>query len=106
MRCLNGGTLLYLNSFRRKLLPIVVQSPRSHILWLALRHADDDVAVPRPGVIAIVLARTRRMIRVRVIPTYNIQLLLPGKLFRIEYILRRDRKAVLRRIIAAIDKRK
>src|SRR2546430_10279548 len=105
MRCLTGGALLYLISFRRNLLPVVVQPPRSHVLWLALRHADDDVAVPRPGVIAIVLARTRRMIRVRVIPANNIQPLLPCGLFRIEYVLRRDGKAVPRRIIATIDKR-
>src|ERR1041384_2730565 len=53
--------------FRRKRMAIIVQTPRSHILRRAIVHADDDVAIPRPGVILIELAGPRGMIRMRMI---------------------------------------
>src|SRR5216684_4307047 len=51
-----------LNPFRRKLLAVVVQTPRSHVLGRAVLHAHDNVAVPRPGVIAVIFAWPRRIV--------------------------------------------
>src|SRR5437660_1123303 len=62
-----------LDTFGRKGLAIVTQAPRSHILRRAMVHADDDVAIPRPGVILIILAGLRRMIRMRMIPPDDLQ---------------------------------
>src|SRR5260370_42322596 len=81
---------------------VVAQSPRSHLLRLALGYAHDDVAVPRPSVLAVILAGSRRMIRMRMIPANHIQPLLARGLLRIPYILRVPRKAISRRIFAAV----
>src|SRR5579859_7152757 len=84
----NRRAALDLNCFGRKLLAIVIQPPRSHILRLTFGDADDDVAVPRPCVLAIVFARARRMIRMRVIPPNDIQALLARHFFRFDDVRR------------------
>src|SRR5215475_1873087 len=93
------------NRLRRKLRPIVLQPPRSHLLRLALGNAHDDVAVPRPRMITVVLARPRRMIWMRVIPADNVKSLLARSLFRFNHVLRSHRKTVSRRIVAPVDHR-
>src|SRR5260370_28463264 len=72
---------------------VVAQSPRSHLLRLALGYAHDDVAVPRPSVLAVILAGSRRMIRMRMIPAHHIQSPVPPALLRIPYILSRHAQA-------------
>src|ERR1041384_26066 len=67
LQILNRGAVANLDTFRRKRMAIIVQTPRSHILRRAIVHADDDVAIPRPGVILIELAGPRGMIRMRMI---------------------------------------
>ena len=54
---------------------IVAQAPGRHFARLAGLHADDDVAVPRPGVLAIEFAGARRSVRMRVIPAEQLDAL-------------------------------
>src|SRR6266852_175798 len=93
------------DSFGRKLLPIVIQSPRRHLLRRAGLHADDDVAVPRPCVIPIELARPRRMVRMRMIPANNVHTALARGFFRSHDVFGSDRKTVTRRIVPPVDQR-
>src|SRR5216684_524301 len=69
---LNRGAVANFDVFGRKLLPIVIQSPGSHFLRRPVLYAHDDVAVPWPGVIAIILAGPRRMVRMRMIPAHDV----------------------------------
>src|SRR5882762_6492275 len=69
---------------------IVTQTPRRHVLRLAVGHANDHVAIPRPGMFAIVLARLRRMVRMRMIPADHVQILFASRFLRIAYILRAE----------------
>src|SRR5690348_9341475 len=71
---------------------VVIQAPRSHLLRVALGYADNDIAVPRPSVLAVILAGSCRMIRMRVIPAHYIQSLLARGLLRMPYIFRGHRK--------------
>jgi len=50
---------------------------------LAVGHANDHIAIPRPGMFAIVLARLRRMIGVRMIPADHVQILFASRFLRI-----------------------
>src|SRR5882762_4065828 len=52
---------------------IVAQAPRRHVLRLAVGHANDHIAIPRPGMLAIILARLCRMVRMRMIPADYVQ---------------------------------
>src|SRR5207302_4301865 len=48
---LNRSAMTNLDSLGRESVPIIVQAPRGHILLRAMVHADDNVAVPRPGMV-------------------------------------------------------
>jgi len=69
-------------------------------------HADDDIAVPGPGVIAIVLARARGMIRMGMIPADDFESLGDRGFFGVANVFRGDRKTVAGRIVPAIDQGK
>src|ERR1700731_1289995 len=81
---------------------VVAQAPRSHLRRLAVGYAHYDIAVPRPSVLAIVLALLRRVVRMGMILTDHIQFLFLRRLFRVAYIFGGDGKAVARRIFAAV----
>src|SRR6266446_1550448 len=95
-----------LNPFRRKLLAVVVQTPRSHVLGRAVLHAHDDVAVPRPGVIAVIFAWPRRMVWMRMIPADHFEALVACRFFCRHNVFGGHRKAVARRIVSPVDERK
>ncbi len=76
------------------------------MLGRAVLHADDDVAVPRPGVIAVIFAGPRRMVGMRMIPADDFEALLACRLFRRKNVLRSHRKTIARGIVAAVDERK
>src|SRR3954454_6841161 len=50
-----------------ELFALLVELPARHVARLALRHRDDDVAVKRPGVLAVVFARPRGVVGVAVV---------------------------------------
>src|ERR1700730_11481444 len=95
-----------LNSLGRKFRAIIVQTPGGHVLGRAVLHADDDVAVPRPGVVAVIFARPGRRVGMRMIPADHFESLLARRLFRRKNVFRGHRKAVARRIVSSIDERK
>src|SRR5260370_26077185 len=80
---------------------VIAQAPRSHLRRLAVSHADNHIAIPRPGMLAIILAGPRWMIRMRMIPAYDVQFLFPGGFLRIAHVFGGDRKAIVRGILAA-----
>src|SRR5713226_9455762 len=71
---------LHFHLLRLEARPVVRQPPRGHVPGLAPGHAEDDVAVPRPGVLAVILAGQRWVVRMRVVPTDQLQ---PGLLCRL-----------------------
>src|SRR5215471_11102225 len=75
------------NFLARVIRPVVAQSPGSHLLRPAVGHPDDDVAIPGPGMLAIILARTRRMIGVGMIPAQQVKPLFARSRFRGTHIL-------------------
>src|SRR5207248_11676994 len=103
LQMLNRGAMTNLDGFVRKGLASVTQATRSHILRRAFVHADDDVAIPWPGVILIVLARSRWMIRMRMIPPDDLQPLGLRCLVGFQHIFCGHRKAVARRIVAPVN---
>src|SRR5260370_8310501 len=88
----------FLASIRRA---VIAQAPRSPLRRLAVSHADNPIAIPRPGMLAIILAGPRWMIRMRMIPAYDVQFLFPGGFLRIAHVFGGDRKAIVRGILAA-----
>src|SRR5258708_39589708 len=66
---------------------IVTQTPRRHVLRLAVGHAHDHIAIPWPGMLAVIQAGLRRMIRVRMIPADHVQVLVASRFFRVAHIL-------------------
>src|SRR6266850_7384992 len=102
---LDRSAVANFDAFGRKLLPVVIQSPGRHFLRCAVLHAHDDVAVPRPRVIAIELARPRRMVRMRMIPANDVQPMAARLFLRSHDIFGSHRKAVSRRIVSPIDQR-
>src|SRR5437762_13786141 len=95
-----------LDSLRRKSLAIIVQTPRGYLLRRAIVHANDDIAIPRPGMIAVIVAGPSGMIRMRMVPAYHFKPLGLRSLVRLEHVLTGHRKAVAGRIVAAIHQRK
>src|SRR4029077_10203307 len=85
---------------------IVVQAPGGHILGRAVLHVDDDIAVPRPSVIAVILAGPSRMVGVRMIPADDFEALLARGFLGFKNILCSHRKTITRGVIAAIHERK
>src|SRR5260370_37589086 len=73
---LHRGAMANLNPLGRKLLAVVVQPPGSHVLRRAVMHADDDVAIPRPGVVAVIFAWARAMVGSSMIPSDDFETLL------------------------------
>src|SRR5882672_10048152 len=102
---LDRGAMANFDAFGRKFLPIIVQAPGRHLLRRAILHADDDVAVPRPRVIAIKLARPCQMVRMRMIPAHDVHTAHARCPFRSHDVFGSDRKTIARRIIAPIDQR-
>src|SRR5882762_181500 len=102
---LDRRTVANFDAFRRKFLAIVIQSPGGHFLRRAVLHAHDDVAVPRPRVIPIELARPRRMVRMRMIPANDVHTALARRFLRSHDVFGSDRKTVARRIVSPIDQR-
>ena len=84
---------------------VVAQSPGIHIARLAGLHADDDVTVPGPRVITIVLAGAGWMIRVRMIPANQLEILCARGLFGEADVFGRDFEAIPRRVVATIGER-
>ena len=72
---------------------------------LAVGDADDDVAVPGPGVVVIELAGRGWMIGMRVIPADDVDALFASGFFGVANVFGCDRETVARRIVAAIDER-
>src|SRR5882762_2637827 len=70
---------------------IVTQTPRRHILRLAVGYAYDHIAIPRPSMLAIILAGLRRMIGVRMIPADHVQVFFTSRVLRIAHILSGER---------------
>src|SRR5215469_14741235 len=106
-RCFsNRCAILNLDALRRVVLPVVVQPPRTHFRRPAAHYADDDVAVPGPGVFTVELARLRGVVGMRVIPSHHVEPLPARSLFRFEHIFCGDREAIAGRIVAAIHERK
>src|SRR6266581_864458 len=103
---LHGGAVANLNPLGRKLGAIIVQTPGGHVLWRAILHADDNVAIPRPGMITVIFARPCRMVGMGMIPADHFKALLTCRLFRCQYVFRSHGKSVARRIVAPIDERK
>src|SRR5258708_12864543 len=75
------GAIANLDVLRRIFLSVVIQSPRGHFRRRSAHHADDHVAVPRPGVLAVKRAGPRRMIGMRMIPAEDFQAPLTGRFF-------------------------
>src|SRR5689334_7911823 len=102
---LHRGALTNLNRLRGKLLPVIAQPPGSHLLRCPVHYADDHVAVPGPRMVPIVLAWPRWMIRMRVIPAYDLESLRVRRLLCLQHVARRHRKTVPRRIVSPINQR-
>src|SRR6266705_2000044 len=96
LQILDCRAMANLDSFRRKALTIIVQAPGGHVLRRAMVHADDDIAVPRPGMIAVIVAGPRRMIRMRMVPAYHFQPLRLRGFVCFEHVLPSYREAVAR----------
>src|SRR2546426_8998848 len=79
----------YLHLFLIELRPVVLQPPRFHVFGEVLHHAGDDITVPRPGVLAVILTGSRRMIRVGVVPADHLQAALTRRLLSRAKIFRR-----------------
>src|SRR5215469_7560560 len=84
---------------------VILQPPAPHIARLALLDAHNYIAVPRPRMIPVKLARHRRAIGVRMIPADQINLLLACGLLRHPHVVRRHLKPVPRRIVPSVLER-
>src|SRR5215467_11922923 len=84
---------------------IIVQAPRSHVLRRAMVYADNNVAVPRPGMILIKLAGPRGMIRMRMVPADDFQSLRLCGFVGLEHVFRGDDKAVAGRFAMTVYQR-
>src|SRR6266567_1283932 len=105
LQILNRGAMANLDAFRRKRAAIIVQTPGSHVLRRAIVHADDDVAIPWPGVILIELAGARGMIRMRMIPANDFETLRLRRFVGFEHVFRGDDKAVAGRFAMTVNQR-
>src|SRR6185437_2057023 len=85
--------------------PVVMQPPRRCISRLALLYAHDDVAVPRPGVLAIKLTRPRGRIGMGMIPPDQLDALLACGFFRQADVIRSYFEPVSRRIVPPVCER-
>src|SRR5713226_3810740 len=95
-----------LNLLLRESRSILRKLPGAHFLRSAFFHAHDNIAVPRPGVLAIILAGPRWMVGVRMIPADHFQPVhLCPSFFCLAHIICGYRKTVARRILAPIDER-
>src|SRR5258708_33032330 len=82
---------------------IVTQTPRRHVLRLAVGHTYDHIAIPRPGMLAIILAGLRRMIGVRRIPADYVPVLVASRSLRVAHILGGEWKKGVRRGFATVS---
>src|SRR5271170_1937707 len=82
--------------------PVVMQAPGRRIARLALLNAYDDVAVPRPCVVAVVFARARRRVRMRMIPSDQLEALLASRFFRQPDVVRSHLEAISRGVVPAV----
>src|SRR5678815_499946 len=80
---------------REKLVGLVVQHPARHVRRLAPGDGDDDVAVERPGVLAVVLARPGGVVRVAVVEPQHRLALGVGFALGLELRPRVDREPVV-----------
>src|SRR5262249_20356674 len=53
-------------------LPVVGQAPTPGVRRAPLLHGDDEVGKPRPGVLAVEIARPRRMVGMRMVITHHV----------------------------------
>src|ERR1700687_262962 len=81
---------------------VIAQPPGRHFCRLTFGHAHNDVAVPRPSMLAVILAPPRRVIRMWMIPAHNVQFFLPRRFLSVAHVFGGDRKAVVRGIFAAV----
>src|SRR4029077_17950549 len=102
----SGAYLDRRNVLLQKSRPVIFQTPGSHVPRHSGVDAEDDIAVPWPGMIAVVVAWSRRMVGMRMIPADHFQSLRPRGLFCVSHIVRSHGKTISRRIIAAIHERK
>src|SRR5208282_3422154 len=85
--------------------PVVMQAPGRRVARLAFLNAYDDVAVPRPRVVAVVFARARRRVRMRMIPSDQLEMLLARRLFGQPDVVRGHLEAVSRGIVPPVCER-
>jgi hypothetical protein len=90
------------NLFRLKSSAIVGELPGSHVTRLAGGHTYDHVAIPGPGMLAIVFAGLGRMIWMGMIPANQVQSLLFGSALGGAKIVGGNGKAIPRGIVAPI----
>src|SRR5690348_1115188 len=89
----------------RECLPAVIEPPRAHFARLRFFHLKNDVAVPRPGMFAVIFARSSRRIRMRMVPANQVPALCHGLFLRAKHVLRLDRKPIVWRIVSPVFQR-
>src|SRR5712664_2193594 len=94
-----------LNLLLRESRPILRKLPGAHFLRSAFFHAHDNIAVPRPRVLAIIFAGARWMVGVRMIPAHYLAPLFACGSLDIYDFFGDHRETVARRILAPIDER-
>ena len=94
------------NFFRLEARAVIGKTPASQLARLTRGDAHNDVAIPRPGVLAVKFAGPRWMVWMRVIPSDQLEILLRSCALGGTKILRGNRKTVARRILAAVDEGK
>src|SRR5712691_1751314 len=90
-----------LNLLLGKSRSILRKLPGAHFLRSAFFHAHDNIAVPRPGVLAIILAGARWMVGVRMIPAHYLEPPLACGSLGNEDIVGGHRETVARRILVS-----
>src|SRR5579885_2864820 len=94
LRYVLGMELANFDSLRRVAIAVVIEPPRGHLTRQTPLHRYDDVAVPRPGVLAVKFAGFCRMVRVRMVPADHLEILFPCRRFRGSHVFCRHGKAV------------
>src|SRR5688572_9576756 len=84
---------------------IFTKAPRRHVLWRTAADGDDHVRERRPGVVEVVLRRSGRVVRMRVVEAEQLGSELRRARLGLAIVLRADEEAAARPILGGVGQR-
>src|SRR6185295_13460345 len=84
-------------------LAVVGEAPASGLRHRTAAHRNNEIGQPRPGVLAVELARPRRMVRMRMVVAHHIETEGARLLVSREHRFRVDQKAVVTAVLPLVS---